>query len=165
MLCALSPLLGVFPLLALSNLAVIIAVLSKCSVYLKHLRYHTPTQVIPDLSPLSSWIMERTACRNLGLSSLLGKVPHLLDACVSHNSVALPSLRLVNREASNVALLALRSYTVRFEGETTDTNLGGASLLQRTHLQHLNVRLCLSGRLIWYSGSGLYNHQRGTLLV
>lgn len=76
---------------------------------------------------------------------VFGRVPHLLDACVHNGATAVRTLRLVNKDLSVVALQALRSYTLTLEGGGMDTNVEGASLLQKTQLQRLNIKLLLSG--------------------
>lgn len=78
-------------------------------------------------------------------------VPPLLDACLLDKVEAVRSMRLVKKEASRVALLALKSYNLKLEGSAKDTNVSGARLLQHTHLQHLSVRLHLTGGHIFWS--------------
>lgn len=77
----------------------------------------------------------------------MAQVPPLLEACVSKDIAALRSVRLVNKEASHVALLGLRTYTLTLKGDVQDTNVIGTSLLQRTTLEVLQVHLRLSGRM------------------
>lgn len=82
----------------------------------------------------------------IDLAVLLEHVPPLLEACICNQAASLRLLRLVNKEWSRVVLLGLRSYTVTLKGEPADTNVNGASLLQQTKLQSLEVHLLLSGR-------------------
>lgn len=79
------------------------------------------------------------------LIALMEHVPPLLEACTCDDIPVLRNLRFVNKEASRVALLGLRSYIVRLRGDATDTNISGARLLQGTHLTHLTLYLQLSG--------------------
>lgn len=81
----------------------------------------------------------------MDLVGLLGSVTALLDACICDKVAAIRIMRLVNKEASQVALLALKSYTLRLRGTEDSIKVNGASLLQQTHLKKLRVRLVLSG--------------------
>lgn len=83
--------------------------------------------------------------KEMDLARILEEVPHLLDACVCDETASLRRLRLVNKEASRVALLGLKSYTLKLKGVCTDTNVDGASLLRQTKLQSLNFHLLLTG--------------------
>lgn len=78
----------------------------------------------------------------MDLVGLLAHVPPLIEACVFDDTPALSRLRLVSKDASRVALLRLRSYTV---------NLGNVHSLQMRmirlmQLQALKVSLSLSGK-------------------
>lgn len=79
------------------------------------------------------------------LVALCQHAPPLLKACIEDDLAALRALRLVNKECSRVALLGLTSYTLTLKGDAEDTNVGGASLLQQTRLEDLEVDLVLSG--------------------
>lgn len=81
----------------------------------------------------------------MDLVALWEQVPPLLDACLNDDQAVLRELRLVNKDASRVALLGLRSYSVRLHGTATDTNISGSSLLRDTKLQTLKVDLRISG--------------------
>lgn len=82
----------------------------------------------------------------MDIGTLWEQVPPLLDACVCDDTAALSTLRLVSKEASQVALVALRSYTlVLKEGNNGCRSVSGANLLQHTRLQTLNVHLLLTG--------------------
>lgn len=81
----------------------------------------------------------------MSLFDLLQRVPQLLDACVQDSIRLLRSLRLVSKEASKVALLALRSYTLTLKGDAKDSNVNGARLLSHTHLETLDLHLAVSG--------------------
>lgn len=94
----------------------------------------------------------------IDLALLLEHVPPLLEACICNEAASLRKLRLVNKEWSRVALLGLRSYTVTLKGGPADTNINGASLLQQTKLQSLEVHLLLSGKCCGISLVGL-SHQ------
>lgn len=79
-------------------------------------------------------------------TAVLQRVPHLLHACVADYIPALRVLRLVSKEASQVALLALRSYTLTLKGKAKDTNVGGVRLLRHTSLSNLSVCLRSTGK-------------------
>lgn len=72
----------------------------------------------------------------MDLTQLLEHVPPLLTACVayevndefSHHRVR--AVRLVNKEASRVALLGLATYALRLAGGDSDTNVCGSRLLR-----------------------------------
>lgn len=82
----------------------------------------------------------------MDLATLLEKVPPLLEVCLHNGITSVRNMRLVSKEASRVALLGLRSYTLRLRGTTrTDTNVGGARLLRNARLQKLTVCLVSSG--------------------
>lgn len=81
--------------------------------------------------------------------TLLGQSSPLRQACVQDNESVLCDLRLVSKDASRFALLALNTYTLRLKGDTQDINVGGARLLRQTKLRDLNVHLLLSGRWLW----------------
>lgn len=91
----------------------------------------------------------------MDLAGLMERVPPLLDACVSEKIDALQNLRLVSKDASRVALLDLRSYTLTLKGFEGYKNVSGASMLQHTHLQNLSVHLLLSGG--FQAGDIVYN--------
>lgn len=78
-------------------------------------------------------------------AALLEQAPALIEACIADNIPALRNLRLVSKEASRVALLGLRSYTLSLRGQITDSNIDGAPLLQQTRLSHLNVQVYVVG--------------------
>lgn len=83
--------------------------------------------------------------KEVSFEEVLEQVPRLLDACVGEDISALRRLRLVSKEASRVALLAIQTYTLTLKGSRTDTNIGGAGMLQATRLRELTVRLHLTG--------------------
>lgn len=83
--------------------------------------------------------------KEVSFEEVLEQVPRLLDACVGEDISALRRLRLVSKEASRVALLAIQTYTLTLKGTRTDTNIGGAGMLQATRLRELTVRLHLTG--------------------
>lgn len=84
--------------------------------------------------------------RSSRLAKVWGQVPPLLAACLCGEVSTLSTLRLVNKEASRVALLGLRSYTLTLMGSAAnDTNVGGARLLRHTRLQMLRIHMRLSG--------------------
>lgn len=84
----------------------------------------------------------------MNLFTLFERVPHLLDACVEDETAAVRTLRLVSKQASQVALRALRSYTLKLEGKASDTNVNGSRLLRGTHLTSLSLQLGLSGQCL-----------------
>lgn len=88
------------------------------------------------------------------LSALFRRVPHLLNACVCEDDhdAALYTLRLVNKEASQVALRALKVYYLDLRGAPSDSIIAGATLLQSTRLHTFKVFLQLSGRHSWDCG-------------
>lgn len=96
----------------------------------------------------------------MDLVNLFHHVSPLLHACINNCSALsdrmgviqdiadLRALRLVNKECSRVAPMGLRSYTLTLKGlpgNGKDTHVGGAALLQHTHLRCLRVNLLLSG--------------------
>lgn len=81
----------------------------------------------------------------MDLVALWGKVPPLLDACLDSASAAVRTLRLVNKEASKVALFALRSYTLTLTKCKEYNPLWIARLLTVTKLQELRVLLHSTG--------------------
>lgn len=76
---------------------------------------------------------------------LLEHISFLCEACIGDTTLAMRSMRLVSKEASRVALLALTSYHVTLEGGIMDTHVNRASLLQNTYLKTLSVTLHMSG--------------------
>ncbi|MEW5298310.1 MAG: hypothetical protein WDW36_001450 [Sanguina aurantia] len=82
----------------------------------------------------------------VGLSELFRRVPALLEACSGNKDrdEALLKLRLLNREASQVALRALKTYYLDLRGEFSDSIVAGATLLQATRLHTFKVYLQLS---------------------
>lgn len=106
---------------------------------------------------LQAWELKikKLVGKDMDLVALLEHVPPLLDACLLDNVAAVRRMRLVKKEASRVALLALKSYTLKLKGSAKDTNVGGARLLQHAHLQHLTVQLHLTGgHTLWSIESG-----------
>lgn len=87
----------------------------------------------------------RALIRNMDLIELLQSVPQLLDACVQGKTAVLRNLRLISKEASKVALLALRSFTLTLKGGAKDTDVNGAGVLSHTCLKNLSVHLAESG--------------------
>lgn len=92
-------------------------------------------------------------CSNISLCALLGHVPALLEVCTAckyneKTGVHLRVLRLVNKEMSRVALLAMKSFTLILKGQAQDTVVDSASLLGHTRLTALGVHLRLSGAYI-----------------
>lgn len=96
----------------------------------------------------------------MDLMTLFRRVPPLLQACIwqgkpfsnREEASGLRALRLVCKEASGVALLALRSFTLTLMGparcpwtSSSDTIISGAKLLKETQLKHLKVCLLISG--------------------
>lgn len=81
------------------------------------------------------------------LIALLECVPPLLDACVvgDDDNHTLQRLRLVSKDASRVALLGLKTYSLELRGCPGDTNVSGSNLLRGAKLQTLEVDLSLSG--------------------
>lgn len=84
-----------------------------------------------------------------GLLALGGGSPVLPALCFSDDLATLKSLRQVSKSVGEHALLALRKYTLTLEGGDTDTNVSGASLLQRAKLIELAVYLDVSGGFGW----------------
>lgn len=84
----------------------------------------------------------------MDLVGLWERVPSLLDLCMDDEQSQLTALRLVSKEASRVALLALRYYTLTLSEERQGGHVNGsvARLLRQTHLQELTVILPLSGQ-------------------
>lgn len=81
--------------------------------------------------------------------TLLEQVPALLHMCVCGHGFlqrCVGTLRLINKDASRVALLALTFFKVSLKGQPKDTNVRRASLLRGAHLTKLNVDLMLSGK-------------------
>lgn len=83
----------------------------------------------------------------MDLVTLLAKCSPLLDACIGGDIAVFRILRLVSKEARQVALQApLSGYVVTLRGEGRDTKDGVAGpLLIHTRLQDLSVCLHLSG--------------------
>lgn len=81
----------------------------------------------------------------MDLAALWEHVPHLLEVCVCDNIPALRDLRLVSKEASRVALLGLRSFTLMLRGIDGYKTVSGAALLRGTQLWNLDVDLLMSG--------------------
>lgn len=85
----------------------------------------------------------------MDLSSLLaigGDSPVLQAlSCIGDDIACLRCLRQVSKEVGRHALLAVRKYTLTLRGEEKDTNVSGASLLQRAKLSELVVHLRLTG--------------------
>lgn len=79
------------------------------------------------------------------LVTMFVRVPSLLDSCVCANMYGMRDLRLVNKAASKAALRALRSFTLKLNGDKMDTNVSVACLLQGAHLKNLIVNTTLSG--------------------
>lgn len=96
--------------------------------------------------------------------TLLGQSSPLRQACVQDNESVLCDLRLVSKDASRFALLALNTYTLRLKGDSQGTNVGGARLLRQIQLRDVNVHLLLSGGWLWIlcgvrqNRSGLFQH-------
>lgn len=97
----------------------------------------------------------------MDLISLLEHVPPLLHACAhQHPSGGLMfskydmphvrNLRLVSKEASRIAPLALRGYTLTLRGDAwrKDTHDKAVTVLKLTKLGSLEVDLSLSGKEI-----------------
>lgn len=82
----------------------------------------------------------------MDLVALWEHVPLLLAECTCDDIPVVRNLRLVNKDASRVALLGLRSYTLTLSGP--DCSIIGAGVLQKTRLQNLSVRLVISGELL-----------------
>lgn len=82
------------------------------------------------------------------MAELFRRVPALLEACRGNNDrdEASLKLRLINREASQVALRALQTYYLDLRGEFSDSVVSGAKLLQATRLHTFKVYLQLSGQ-------------------
>lgn len=79
----------------------------------------------------------------------------LLEACICDNIPALRQMRLVCKKASEVSLLALKSYPLRLTGRNCDTNVNGAGLLRTTRLKSLQISMRLTGvRLDWVCACG-----------
>lgn len=84
----------------------------------------------------------------MDLAALWEHVPHLLDVCVCDNIPVMRNLRLIRKEASkeaSVALLGLRSFTLMLKGIDGYQTVSGASLLRSTQLRKLDVHLLMSG--------------------
>lgn len=83
------------------------------------------------------------------LVSLCERFLPLLEECVAEDLPTLRALRLVDKRASRVALLGLRSFTLTLQGTSKDTNVSGSCLLQHTRLQQLDAhfRLLSGGQL------------------
>lgn len=100
-------------------------------------------------------------CTTPGLVDLLELVPALLEACtqgpvidpymhgpnIKTSMPAIRRLRLVSKDASRVALNAVRAFKLTLMGGVGDTYLGvgGVRLLQQTKLDTLTVRILSSG--------------------
>lgn len=81
----------------------------------------------------------------MDLAELLEHVPPLLNACICDDILAMRRLRLVGKDCSRIALLALRSYTLTLKGGVRDTNIKGTVLLRQANLKNLTVCLDVSG--------------------
>lgn len=77
------------------------------------------------------------------ITELMRRVPHLLKTCVLHGIIGADCgrLRCVNKDSSVVALEALKSYSLKLEGEIKDSDISGAKLLRTTCLHTLTVKL------------------------
>lgn len=100
-------------------------------------------------------------CTTPGLVDLLELVPALLEACtqgpvidpyihgpkIKTSTPAIRRLRLVSKDASRVALNAVRAFTLTLMGAVSSTDLGGGGvkLLQHIKLDTLTVRILSSG--------------------
>lgn len=83
----------------------------------------------------------------MDLIALLQHVPTLLEACIEDNTAAVMTMRLVCKEASRFAMLALKTYNLWLTNSANDTNVDGSRLLQQAHLRRLKVHLRLSSKL------------------
>lgn len=81
------------------------------------------------------------------LLALFSRVAPVVDACVVDAIPALRCLMLVSKEASQVALQGMRSFSVDLRGSDNNTSTVVTSHSTQAHLQHLTVRLLLQGRL------------------
>lgn len=86
-----------------------------------------------------------TSSIEMNLVEVLEIVPMLLHMCDLSSYDVVRLMRLVNKEASRVALLALNTYSLCLQGDSTDTNVSGSSLLRQADLHFLDVHLTLSG--------------------
>lgn len=103
-----------------------------------------------------------TASCSTDLVDMLGRIPPLLAACICVEPTALKTLRLVNTDASRVALLGVRSYTLNVDAyadeDDPDTELNAAEvkLIQRLPLTFFKLCLTLDGEN-WVDGTRFQN--------
>lgn len=114
-------------------------------------RQHSAAQAYPCIRPtfFATYAVMARLQPSINVVGLLELIPPLLDRCLlsddnlckkHHTSIPkLLSLRLVNKEASRIALLALRKYRLRLEGVENNSNLMGTRLLHQTQLKKLLV--------------------------
>lgn len=90
----------------------------------------------------------------IGLVALLEKVPALLECVVCGHPgceqramrvSAIRALRLVDKESSRMALLALRECSLIMKGGDSDTNLMGTRLLKQANLHHVKLKVAITG--------------------
>lgn len=94
----------------------------------------------------------------MDLMTLIRHVPPLLDACVDDCIPNPRMLRLANKEASQIAISALRSYSLtlsvkakRVDSQSTKhTDIRCARMLQEARLLNLEVFLCLSCKKVMH---------------
>lgn len=75
-------------------------------------------------------------------------VPNLLAACVYNDYPAQMNLRLVCKEASQVALLSLLSFTVQLNDEKGYANINAARMVKHAQLLDLRVALPWTGECL-----------------
>lgn len=110
----------------------------------------------------------------MDLVTLLRSAPTLLEKIVkmrlgdgiNSRNYNIGNLRLVSKEASEVALNAVKHYTLSLTGSSglagqRDTNVSGARLLQHTKLQRLDVNVSLNGEFSLFCGNPRYVSSQG----
>lgn len=103
--------------------------------------------------------MDSTA--SIDLVAILGQVPPLLEQCVLDEVKTLRALRLVNKDASRIALHGLKSFHLSLKGADKESSVSCARMLSHAQLTQLSVSMTLSGwQLHLLSFAGLFhNHE------
>lgn len=83
------------------------------------------------------------------LVPVLRRVPRLLEACVLDDLPSLRALRLVCKEASQVALRGLTSFTVELIDGGGYAQVNAARMVRQTQLTELKVSLPWLGEFEW----------------
>lgn len=95
--------------------------------------------------------MSKSLIGGVRLVDLFEQIPPLFEACLPDASLRkkLDILRLLDKQLSKAVLKCVTTYRLNLNGESWDTNVDGASLLQSLNLKELNVSLRLTGASLW----------------